>query len=60
MADAFLAAIGPGTGVERIMGHVWRDGQFLRVERRAPLATASGKILHLHVGAASSDRPRGL
>jgi hypothetical protein len=31
------------------MGQVWRDGQLLRVERRAPLATASGKILHLHV-----------
>jgi hypothetical protein len=49
VAEAFLAAIGHGTGVERIMGQVWRDGQLLRVERRAPFTTASGKILHLHV-----------
>ena len=52
VADAFLAAIGTGTGVERIMGQVWRDGRILRVERRGPLATASGKILHLHVNPA--------
>ena len=50
VAEAFLAAIGPGAGAERIMAQVWRDGQVLRVERRAPLAAASGKILHLHVG----------
>ena len=31
------------------MGQVWRDGQILRVERRAPFATHSGKILHLHL-----------
>jgi hypothetical protein len=50
VAEAFLAAIGSGTGAERIMGEVWRDGEILRVERRAPLATPSGKILHLHAG----------
>ena len=50
VAETFLAAIGAGAGAERIMGQVWRDGQLLRVERRAPLTTASGKILHLHVG----------
>jgi hypothetical protein len=48
--NAFLAGISAGAGPERIMGQVWRDGEVLRVERRAPLATPSGKILHLHVG----------
>jgi hypothetical protein len=45
-----MAALGSGTGAERIMGQVWRDGAVLGVERRAPLATPSGKILHLHLG----------
>jgi hypothetical protein len=58
VAEAFLAAISPGAGVERIMGEVWRDGQILRVERRAPFTTASGKILHLHVGR-GAGRPGG-
>ena len=48
VADAFLAAVSAGSGAERVVGHVWRDGKFLRVERRPPLAMASGKILHLH------------
>jgi hypothetical protein len=57
VAEAFLAAIGHGTGVERIMGQVWRDGQVLRTERRAPLTTASGKILHLHRDRETSAPP---
>jgi hypothetical protein len=49
VAEAFLAAIGPGGGAERIMGTVWRDAGLLRVDRRPPLTGASGKILHVHV-----------
>jgi hypothetical protein len=49
VADAFLEAIGGGSGGERIMELQWRDAAVLRVERRPPVATASGKILHLHV-----------
>jgi hypothetical protein len=49
VGETFLEAIAPGSGAERIMGTVWRDGRILRVERRAPLTAASGKILHLHV-----------
>ena len=49
VAEAFLAALSGGAGAERIMGQVWRDGRILRVERRAPFTTASGKILHLHL-----------
>jgi len=45
----FLTEIGAGSGTARIMGAVWRDAKVLRVERRAPLPAASGKILHLHV-----------
>jgi hypothetical protein len=48
VAEAFLAALGTGSGAERIMGTVWRDAKLLQVERRAPLTGASGKILHLH------------
>ena len=51
----FLAAIAPGSGAERVMGTVWHDAKLLRVERRPPLATTSGKILHVH--AASRRRP---
>jgi hypothetical protein len=49
VADVFLAAIGAGTGAERVMGFLWRDAGLLRVERLAPRTTASGKILHLHL-----------
>jgi hypothetical protein len=53
VAEAFLSAIGKGPGAEKVMGLAWRDAGLLRVERRAPLVTASGKILHLHVGGAA-------
>jgi hypothetical protein len=49
VAEAFLAAMSFGSGVERVMGLMWRQARLLRVERRAPLTAASGKILHLHV-----------
>lgn len=48
VADAFLAAIGGGSGAERVIELQWRRAGFLRVERRPPLTTANGKILHLH------------
>jgi hypothetical protein len=49
VAEAFLEAIGGGTGAERVMGLMWREAGLLQVERRAPLATRSGKVLHLHL-----------
>jgi hypothetical protein len=55
VAEAFLAAMSFGSGVERVMGLMWRQARLLRVERRSPLAAASGKILHLHV--ADGSRP---
>jgi hypothetical protein len=48
VVQTFLAAIAGGSGAERIMGIVWRDAGLLRVERQVPVATATGKILHLH------------
>jgi hypothetical protein len=57
VAEAFLAAIGAGRGAGRVMSLAWRDARLLRVERRAPLATASGKILHLHAGGRGLEPP---
>jgi hypothetical protein len=53
---AFLTAIGPGAGTERIMAGVWAQGHLLTVERRPPVATASGKVLHL-VSRGAVSRP---
>ena len=49
VADAFLEAIGGGTGGERLMELQWREGRVLRVVRDAPRRTASGKVLHVHL-----------
>lgn len=48
VADAFLAAIGSGSGVERVMELVWRDADFLQVEHGAIRTTPGGKVLHVH------------
>jgi hypothetical protein len=48
VADAFLSAAGAGPGASHVMELVWRAAGVLRVERLAPLMTATGKILHLH------------
>jgi hypothetical protein len=48
VADAFLSALGPGLGAQRVMAEQWRQLDLLRVERDPPLAEASGKILHMH------------
>jgi hypothetical protein len=50
VVEAFLGEIGRGSGTERIMAGVWARGGFVRVERRAPIATAAGKVLHLQAG----------
>ena len=58
VADAFLSAIGDGQGPQKVMGLAWRDARVLRVERRAPLVTSSGKIQHLHAGQGRSGEAR--
>jgi hypothetical protein len=55
VADAFLAAVAAGSGVERVMGILWQDARMVRVERRPPLTTATGKILHVHSGGQRSS-----
>jgi hypothetical protein len=49
VATTFLEALAPGRGGERLMSMIWRDAGLVSVERREPVTTASGKILHLHV-----------
>lgn len=49
VVSAFLDAISVGSGAERVMGLAWRGAGVLRVERRPPIRTSVGKILHLHV-----------
>ena len=46
--EAFLSAIGGGSGGERVMALQWQRADILRVERIAPRVAASGKVLHLH------------
>jgi hypothetical protein len=48
VADAFLEAVGPGSGVERITALQWRESRSLTVERRPPLRTTLGKVQHVH------------
>ena len=55
VADVFLAAIGGGSGGERLMELQWRDGKLLRIVRERPRRAASGKIVHLHL---ERDAPR--
>ncbi len=45
--EAFLDAVGPGTGPARVVELAWRAGRFLQVERTPPRVTGGGKILHL-------------
>jgi hypothetical protein len=48
VAVAFLTAVSNGQAAERLMGTLWQDARVLRVERRPPIETGGGKILHLH------------
>jgi hypothetical protein len=49
VTDTLLAWIGRGGGIERITSILYRDGGFVRLERRAPFSTASGKVGHVHL-----------
>lgn len=48
IAETFLRAIGLGRGSEPVFVLLLREADALVVERRPPLATQAGKILHLH------------
>ena len=60
VADVFLNSIGGGSGVERVMELHWRQADVVRVERRAPIVEASGKVLHLHVERQPAPVPAGV
>ena len=44
VGEAFLVALGSSSGAERIAALQWRQGGWLQVERRPPVATVTGKI----------------
>jgi hypothetical protein len=48
LRDAFLDAVGGGSGVERVRALQWRDAGLPRLLREPPHPNAVGKILHLH------------
>ena len=47
VSRVFLEELGLGSGTRQVMALQWRETGLVSVERRWPLATASGKILHL-------------
>lgn len=57
VVDTFLASIGQGSGAQRVMELMWRNTKFVRIERRPPIVSGGGKVLHLHRTA--STRPSG-
>jgi hypothetical protein len=52
--EAFLDAIGAGSGVGLVMMTQWRQAGWVRVEREGPFSTEAGKVLHLHRRTASA------
>jgi hypothetical protein len=47
VAATFLGALAHGSPTERVMVEEWRRAGLPRVERRPPLVSGGGKILHL-------------
>lgn len=54
---AFLS--GHRDGGTRLGSEVWRDGRTLRLVRRTPHATATNKVLALHVAGSGAEPPAG-
>jgi hypothetical protein len=48
VVDEFLQSLGRSGGAQRVAELTWRSAQLLELERRAPMTTVAGKILHLH------------
>ena len=53
----FFDAVAAGRS-GRVASLAWADGGLLRVERRAPVATETGKIQHRHVAGGRSRAVR--
>ena len=45
----FFDTLGAASPSAQLMGLTWNGSGLLRVERRPPHVTGSGKVLHLHV-----------
>jgi hypothetical protein len=54
--EVFLDALAAASPVHRLMERMLHESRSLRVERRPPLSTQAGKVLHLHLS--RSGRPR--
>jgi hypothetical protein len=48
VVDAFFRALGRGEEAKHVMALYWKQADLLRVVRRPPVATSTGKVLHLH------------
>jgi hypothetical protein len=55
VVSEFLREVGRAGSAQAVMGRAWDEAGMVRVERRIPRTTPSGKILHLHVD--RSERP---
>jgi hypothetical protein len=62
--EAFLDAVGQGSGAARIMALQWRGTHLPSVERRPPIPSGKGKILHVwrapHVESGRDSRAAAL
>jgi hypothetical protein len=58
VVDLFLRALGQGGEARGVMAASWREAALLRVDRRPPVTTATGKVLHLHRPAPSARNGR--
>jgi hypothetical protein len=61
VVDTFLEALAAGSDARQVQALAWREAGLPRVERRLPMPTASGKVLHLHVetGQGNARPPTG-
>jgi hypothetical protein len=55
VVDAFLDELGRGDDARQVMAQSWREAALMHLERKPPLTTETGKILHLHRGLTSSS-----
>jgi hypothetical protein len=55
LVEAFLRGLERGSDPERISARILRQGGQVGLERRAPFAQASGKVLHVHWAAAEAQ-----
>jgi hypothetical protein len=57
VARVFRDALADGSPTERVMVEEWRRAGLPRVERRPPIVSSGGKILHLVAAARAGERP---